>query len=87
VCTDDNQGSYSFECPGCGAIVVRAAEPRTVDLLVASGVSYATWSVPAELTEPRGAGAAIDHDELLDFHEFVADDELLAEALFEMSRS
>ena len=63
-------------------IVVKPAEPRTVDLLVASGVSYATWSMPAELCEPRGRGAAaITHDELLDFHELLFDDHRLERAL------
>lgn len=81
VCVDDNQGSYSFQCPECAAIVVKPAEPRTVDLLVASGVSCATWSVPAELLEPRGHGASISHDDLLDFHQLLSDDARLAEAM------
>ena len=81
VCADDNQGSYSFECPSCARIVVKPAEPRTVDLLIASGVSYATWNLPAEMLEPRGTGGLITHDELLDFHELLNDDERLAEAL------
>jgi uncharacterized Zn finger protein len=81
VCNEDNQGSYSFQCPTCGVVVVKPAEPRTVDLLVASGVSYATWSVPAELLEPRGIGDAISHDDLLDFHQLLEDDDRLAEAL------
>jgi hypothetical protein len=82
VCAEDNQGSYSFQCPECGVIVVKPAEPRTVDLLVASGVSYATWSMPAELCEPRGLGAAaITHDELLDFHELLGDDLRLERAM------
>lgn len=84
VCNEDNQGSYSFQCPTCGVIVVKPAEPRTVDLLVASGVSYATWSVPAELLEPRGVGGAITHDDLLDFHQFLNDDDRLAEALLSL---
>jgi hypothetical protein len=87
VCADDEQGSYSFQCPSCGSVVVKPAEPRTVDLLVASGVAFARWSVPAELLEPRGGGRAIDHDELLDFHQFLDDDARVAEALLELSRS
>ncbi len=81
VCTLDNQGTYSFRCPMCMMTVVKAAEPRTVDLLVASGVTYSTWSPPLELSEPRGYGEAINHDELLDFHGLLQDDRRLAEAL------
>ena len=81
VCTLDNQGTYSFRCPLCTMTVVKPAEPRTVDLLVASGVAYSTWSPPLELSEPRGYGDPIDHDELLDFHGMLQDDSLLSEAL------
>jgi hypothetical protein len=73
VCTDDNSGSYTFRCPQCTMAVVKAAEPRIVELLVASGVRMNTWSMPLELTEPR-AGSPISHDDLLDFHEMLQDD-------------
>ena len=85
VCTADNQGTYSFRCPICAMTVVKAAEPRTVDLLVASGVAYSTWSPPLELTEPRGSGAAFTHDDLLDFHALLTDDAALAEALSQLA--
>jgi hypothetical protein len=81
VCTLDNQGTYSFRCPACDMTVVKPAEPRTVDLLVASGVSYSTWSPPLELAEHRGYGAPINHDDLLDFHQFLEDDFALQSAL------
>ena len=81
VCTLDNQGTYSFRCPMCTMTVVKPAEPRTVDLLVASGVAYSTWSPPLELSEPRGFGSPIDHDELLDFHSFLEDEDALEQAL------
>ena len=47
--------------------VVKPAEPRIVDLLVASGVELSTWRLPAELYEPQ-FGPRINHDDLLDFH-------------------
>ena len=56
VCTGDSQGTYSFRCPVCLMTVIKPAEARTVDLLVASGVSYETWTLPLELSEPRGTG-------------------------------
>lgn len=68
VCTHDNQGTYSFRCPSCAQVIVKAAEPRIIELLVASGVKLTTWSMPAELTEPRAGGEPISHDDLLDFH-------------------
>ncbi len=85
VCTADNQGTYSFRCPSCRMTVVKPAEPRTVDLLVASGVAYSTWSPPLELSEPRGGGAAFTHDDLLDFHELLFDDGALADAMASLS--
>jgi len=68
VCIEDNQGSYLFRCPACQMAVVKPAEPRIVDLLVASGVELSTWTMPAELREERPTGPAITHDDLLDFH-------------------
>jgi len=73
VCADDNRGSYSFLCPSCRMAVVKAAEPQIVELLVASGVRLNTWRLPAELAEPR-SGRPITHDDLLDFHDLLADD-------------
>jgi hypothetical protein len=81
VCAADNQGSYLFRCPLCAMTVVKPAEARTIDLLVASGVSYETWSPPLELSEPRGFGAPISHDELIDFHDFLRDERQVWDAL------
>lgn len=80
VCINDDRGEYSFRCPICRMTVVKGAEPRTIDLLVASGVALDTWSLPAELHE-RHEGAPITHDDLLDFHALLEDDRSLAEAL------
>lgn len=57
VCEDDNQGSYSFRCPTCRMVMVKAAEPRVVELLATAGVEVSRWQLPAELREPRGRGA------------------------------
>ncbi len=80
VCTHDNRGTYSFRCPRCRMVVVKPAEPRTIELLVASGVEMSTWDLPAELREPR-QGAPITHDDLLDFHQTLYDDRAFMEAL------
>ena len=84
VCTLEAQSTYSFRCPVCMMTVVKPAESRTVDLLVASGVSYETWAPPLELSEPRGDGDPITHDELLDFHDRLNDDDLLMDALAQL---
>lgn len=80
ICDDNNVGTYSFRCPHCRMTVVKPAEARTIDLLVASGVSFTTWRLPAELNEPH-VGEPISHDDLLDFHHLLNDDTRLTEAL------
>lgn len=67
VCREGEHGSYVFRCPACQMSVSKPAEPRIVDLLVASGVELVEWRLPAELFEPR-QGAPITHDDLIDFH-------------------
>ncbi len=84
VCSHDNQGTYSFRCPRCRMVVVKPAEPRTIELLVASGVEMSTWDLPAELREPR-RGAAITHDDLLDFHQTLYDEDAFRGALSELA--
>jgi hypothetical protein len=74
VCIDDDAGSYVFRCPSCEMAVVKDAEPRVVELLVASGVEVTAWSIPAELAEAR-SGPAFTHDDLLDFHELLERDD------------
>ena len=74
VCIEDSSGSYLFRCPGCQMSVVKSAEPRIVDLLVASGVELSTWSLPDELFETH-IGGPLTHDDLLDFHELLSGDD------------
>ena len=73
ICTQDEQGTYVFRCPSCQMSVVKPAEPRIVDMLVASGVQLVEWRLPAELFERRH-GAPICHDDLIDFHRLLQDD-------------
>ena len=51
VCSDDEQGSYCFQCPTCAQAVAKDASRRIVDLLVSSGVRMEVWRLPAELSE------------------------------------
>ena len=80
VCLNDSHGDYRFRCPICHFTVVKGAEARTIDLLVASGVAMDTWTLPAELAEQH-RGAPISHDDLLDFHVLLSDEVLLEEAM------
>ncbi len=84
ICDDNSQGTYSFRCPHCRMTVVKPAESRTIDLLVASGVSFTTWRLPAELNEAH-VGEPISHDDLLDFHHLLNDDIKLSAALAEFT--
>jgi uncharacterized heparinase superfamily protein len=80
VCTSNEQGEYRFRCPTCQEMVIRSAEPRTIDLLLAAGVQYSTWALPSELFETH-VGNPFTHDDLIDFHTFLEDDDALTDAL------
>lgn len=73
VCAEDNRGSYAFRCPSCLMAVTKPAEPRIIDLLVASGVRLDVWHLPAELGEIH-RGELFTHDDLLELHELLAGD-------------
>lgn len=73
VCTADEQSCYVFRCPSCQMSVSKPAEPRIVDLLVASGVELVEWRLPAEMFEAHG-GQPISHDDLIDFHKLLQSD-------------
>lgn len=81
VCVSNEQGEYRFRCPSCDELVVRSAEQRTIDLLLAAGVAYKTWSLPEEMFE-RHSGDPISHDDILDFHHLLQDDTAI-KAFFE----
>lgn len=80
VCVSTEQGEYRFTCPSCEELVVRSAEQRTIDLLLAAGVAYKTWTLPEEMFE-RHEGPTISHDDILDFHQMLANDDAIAEFL------
>jgi hypothetical protein len=74
VCEQMDQASYIFRCPSCQASVTKQAERRIVDLLVASGVRLERWELPQEMFEQK-LGAAISHDDLIDFHRILQSDD------------
>ena len=77
VCSDDERGSYCFQCPECRGAVAKEASRRIVDLLVSSGVELQVWTIPAELLEARPVGDPFCHDDLLAFHELLQQDDWL----------
>ncbi len=80
VCSDTNQGSYSFRCPSCRMAVAKQAEPRIIDLLVSSGVRMHLWRLPAELHDPK-IGPPICWDDLLELHELLEQPDWFAQLL------
>ena len=75
VCADDDSATYLFPCPVCELTVVKDAEQHIVDLLAASGVEVVVWVLPAELRERPSGGRPFDHDDLLDFHALLDQEE------------
>ncbi len=80
VCSDTNQGSYSFRCPTCRLAVSKQAEPRIIDLLVSSGVRMSLWRLPAELLEPK-IGAPFGWDDVLELHDLLERPDWFAQLL------
>ena len=75
VSEGDGSGTYAFHCPSCLVTVVKAAEARTIDLLVASGVSTVSDTVMTELEGRPDEGAPLTHDDLLQFHDLLHRDD------------
>lgn len=73
-CETTGEGSYSFGCPVCSTVIVKPADQRLLDLLVASGIPMTTWSLPSELAEEH-LGEPINHDDILAFHELLETDD------------
>lgn len=57
---EDGSGNYRFSCPGCANTVIKIAETRTVDLLLASGVEQIYPLTKADLE--RFAGILYDEE-------------------------
>jgi len=86
VCATTNEGSYAFQCPTCGAAVVKPAEAHVIDLLASAGVRLSVYELPAELEEIH-VGAAFTHDDLLSFHDKLQNDDWFAEVEALVSRT
>jgi hypothetical protein len=61
-----HQGTYAFVCPRCDTLVVKPAQPRTIDLLLASGVEYDVAPADAPHGSPLGEADIEAFADLLD---------------------
>ena len=50
----NDHGDFSFRCPICAAIIVIPAGTRTIDLLMASGLTPQSWGQKVAETEALG---------------------------------
>lgn len=73
TCLDTDDSTYVFACPICGGANAKDASPDVVAVLVQAGVEHVEWHLPAELREVH-RGAALSHDDLIAFHEELADE-------------
>ena len=80
ISQDSGDGTYSFRCPLCDAVVVKDCPRHTVDLLISAGVHYAMF-VAADEPNPDPYAPPLTHDDLLEFHSFLANDAQVAGAL------
>lgn len=80
ISRDSGDGTYSFRCPLCETVVVKDCPRHTVDLLISAGVHYAMFVAPDEPV-PDPYAPAFTHDDLLEFHAFLANDDQVAGAL------
>jgi hypothetical protein len=74
LCISTAEGSYAFQCPSCSDPVVKPADQRVLELLVASGISLTEWDLPEEATEVH-RGDPFTLDDVLDFHELLMADD------------
>ena len=77
----DTTGSYyAFDCPSCLGNVRKPADERVVRLLVSGGVEVqplVQTPAPRRLSE-RFDGPRLTHDDLLDFHLLLQNDDILS---------
>lgn len=81
LCVTTAQSTYSFPCPVCALIVNKQANDTVVESLTSAGAQLVAWSLPAELDEPK-SGPRISHDDLLEFHMALENDDWQSELAY-----
>ena len=83
MCTNNGDAEYRFTCTECGEIVIKPTSAQMIETLEAAGVKIELWDLPAELFEAH-SGPQLTHEDLLDFHIHLSDDDEVAEAIDEL---
>lgn len=71
---------YGFRCPACEVFVVKPAGEHAIELLIEGGVELSTsprapWEQGPSHPEAPDAGPKLTHDDLLDLHLKLRDDD------------
>lgn len=82
VYLDRPHGAYRYRCPRCYRIVMKEAEPRTLELLVSSGCEQRTIGQPREV---HPSGGPLTHDDLLDFRQGLYDHDTFNRAVRDLT--
>lgn len=69
-----NGSIYRFSCPTCTDLVTKPADKRIVKLLSTGGVAMSVRDKVPPHPEDPPRGPAFTYDDLLDFHDLLADD-------------
>lgn len=73
VTVDEHAGPFiEFPCPGCGEYVACRLDERSALKLIALGLRATAMRPPAEVAEVHEGDPPLSHDDLLDFHLFLA---------------
>ncbi len=95
---EGRRGTYGFTCPSCQDQVEKAADRKTVALLISAGVDLesvndsdlleAPWPMfERDLIEPLGSLAdapPLSLDDLIDFHFLLEDERYVEESLLSL---
>jgi hypothetical protein len=71
-CDETMHFAYRFHCPKCSMPIVKDAADGDVTLLLAGDARTERWHLPLEVYEHPVGAAAINNNDLLDFHEAMA---------------
>lgn len=75
ICEDDNSGECLISCPRCQTRFTKETDDRMIVVLTAAGVDVIYWYLPAEIYERPSIDEPLTHDDLIDFHTLLEDDD------------
>lgn len=70
-CVSGGEGTYVFQCPGCGLRCVKEADSRILEQLEKAGCAVVYWAVPMEMRERRPGGEVLNLEDVLVMHELL----------------